>query len=151
MPANVTGALPAQAATVDLVRHVCAPDDVPFETTADVPADAGAFGQARALEALDLATAIPSDGYNVYATGVPGTGRRTMLGDWLRERAAARPAPPDIVQLCNFADPLRPHAVSLPAGSARALADDVSTLVDAVRRGLRKAFESDNYRAQHRK
>lgn len=139
-----TGATPEQ------LRRVCAEDDVPYASTAEAAADAGIFGQSRAFEALEVAFDIASDGYNVFATGPAGTGKRTMLGAWLRERAIDRPPPPDLVHLCNFGEPLRPYALSVPAGTAKQLAKDVSNLVDDARRGLAQAFESDSYRARHR-
>ncbi|MGZ4275764.1 MAG: Lon protease family protein [Solirubrobacteraceae bacterium] len=140
---------PAGAAP-EALRHTCAGAEIPFASTAQAEPDAGVFGQLRAFEALEVALSIGTDGYNVFATGPAGTGRRTMLADWLRERAAARPAPPDVVYVRNFEDPLRPYALSLPTGSGRALQADVAALVDDARHGLASAFESDSYRARHR-
>lgn len=151
-PTEAVAGRRAPGAAPELLRRVCADDEVPFATTTDAGAEAEVvtFGQARALEALEVAAGIPADGYNVFATGPAGTGKRTMIGDWLRARAAGRPAPPDLVHVGNFADPLRPHALALPAGTAKTLAADVEQLVDDARRGLEQAFQSDSYRTRHR-
>lgn len=149
-PTEAVAGRRAPGATPELLRRVCADDEVPAAATSDTEAEVVTFGQARALEALEVAVGIPADGYNVFATGPAGTGKRTMIGDWLRARAAGRPAPPDLAHVRNFADPLRPHALALPAGTARTLAADVEQLVQDARRGLEQAFESDSYRTRHR-
>jgi lon-related putative ATP-dependent protease len=131
------------------LRAACAPDDVPVDGTAEA-APRLTIGQDRALEALALATEIQARGYNVFATGVSGTGKRATLGAWLRERAAGEPSPPDTVYVFNFADPRRPRAFSLPTGSAPAFAADVDALVDGARGRIREAFESESYRTRHR-
>ena len=99
----------------DLLRRVCTAGDIPCATTDDADDAAAAFVQARAHEAVEVASAI-GDGFNVFATGPAGIGKSTIVADWLREWAASRPAPPDVVQLVNFDDPRRPLALTLPAG-----------------------------------
>jgi lon-related putative ATP-dependent protease len=146
---RVTRLRPAGAAAEQLRRR-CAEADVPFASTAEAGVAAPMFGQLRASETLATAAGMPGHGYNVFATGPPRTGKRAMLGDWLRERAASAPTPPDLVQLHNFDDPLRPHAVAIPTGSAKRLSTDVQALVEEARRSLAEAFESDSYRTHHR-
>lgn len=138
-------------ADADRLRRTCDPAEVPFDGTAAAPPDAGTFGQLRAFEALELASGIAADGYNVFATGPAGTGKRTMIAGWLRERAVHRPPPPDLIAVANFGEPLRPHAICVPTGTARTFAAGVETLVDDARRSLLQAFESDGYRARHRR
>jgi lon-related putative ATP-dependent protease len=147
---RLAAARPAGAAP-DALRHRCDLAAVPCASTAELAAPAATLAQPRAIAALETAVAMAAtDGYNVFATGEAGTGMRTMLADWLRARAAGRPAPPDVVHLHNFADPLRPRAVALPAGSGPRVAADVTRLVDDAQRALRSAFDSESYRQRHR-
>ncbi|HEU4974912.1 MAG TPA: AAA family ATPase [Baekduia sp.] len=146
---HVTILRPA-GATPEELRRTCAEHELPVADTSTATPLTGPFGQPRALEALEVAAAMPADGYNVFATGPAGTGMRTVLGDWLRQRAAARPTPPDAVLLHHFAEPLRPLAVSVPPGRGRALAADVDRLVEDARRALTRAFDSESYRTRHR-
>lgn len=140
---------PAPAPAADL-RRACDPAALPFDSTSEVAPVSGPAGQPRALEALVLAAELRDGGFNVFATGPSGTGRRSSISAWARERAASEPAPPDVVYLPNFDDPLRPGAAELPAGSARDLAAAVERLVDAVGLRFAEAFESEGYRARHR-
>jgi len=140
---------PAPAPAADL-RRACDPAALPFDSTSEVAPVSGPAGQPRALEALVLAAELRDGGFNVFATGPSGTGRRSSISAWARERAASEPAPPDVVYLPSFDDPLRPGAAELPAGSARDLAAAVERLVDAVGLRFAEAFESEGYRARHR-
>ncbi|HSD80622.1 MAG TPA: ATP-binding protein, partial [Solirubrobacteraceae bacterium] len=134
----------------DQLRRRCTADEIPWESTAQVGDSAPAKGQPRALEALAFADAMPPDGYHVFATGPPGTGKRALLEAWLRERAALRPSPPDLVYVFNFDDRLRPVAFALPSGSAPRFASDVRTLVEEAGRRITEAFDSEGFRTRHR-
>ena len=132
------------------LRHVCDPAAIPFETTAELAPSNDELGQPRAREAVALATAIEDGGYNVFATGQPGTGKGTRVEEWLRIHARKQETPSDIVYLYRFDDPLRPHAFALPAGSGGDFAHEVAQLVDDGRRRITEAFGSESYRARHR-
>ncbi len=136
--------------TADDLRRTLDPATLPFATTAEVEPLEGMMSQPRAGEALELALAIDAPGYNLFATGPAGTGKRSVMEAELRRRASARPAPRDWVYLHDFAAPTRPAAIALPTGRGPELARDVDTLVEEARRGITQAFESDPYREQHR-
>jgi lon-related putative ATP-dependent protease len=138
------------ALTAEDLRRSLDPADVPFDSTAEVEPLDGLMSQPRAGEALELALGIDAPGYNLFATGPAGTGKRSVLEAELRRRATARPAPRDWVYLHDFAATTRPAAVALPAGRGPDLARDVAALVEESRRGITEAFESDRYRERHR-
>lgn len=136
--------LPAGLGQEALYR-ACAPEALAFDTTADLEARPAVVGQARALEALAFGTRIPGPGYNLFALGPPGTGKRTTILAALRERVAAQPPPADWVYVHNFADPQRPRAISLPTGRARELREAVDRLIEDLRAAIPAAFESPDY------
>jgi lon-related putative ATP-dependent protease len=118
---------------------------IPVECTSDVAPLAGILGQDRAVSALRFGLAMEGFGFNVYVAGPPGSGKMTVLESFLEEHARRRPAPRDIAYRNNFDDPSRPLYVSLPPGRARELQQDLHALVDALRRDVPKAFESEQY------
>jgi predicted ATP-dependent protease len=128
------------------LRRTCDPATLGFATTADLRPLSGRIGQDRAVEAIDFALSVEARGYNVLVTGVPGTGRRTMVQAQLAEHAARRPAPDDWAYLFNFADPAQPIAVALDSGRADELAAAMDGFVHAVSTEIPRAFESDSYR-----
>ena len=136
--------------TAEDLRRTLDPADVPFDSTAQVEPLDWMMSQPRAGEALELALGIDAPGFNLFATGPAGTGKRSVLEAELRRRAAARPTPRDWVYLHDFSTPTRPAALALAAGRGPVLAGDVAALVEESRRGIAEAFESERYRERHR-
>ena len=83
----------------------CDPAELPFDLCSELEEAPGLIGQERAAEALRFALRMRGKGYNVYALGASGTGRHTMVGRLLREKAESEPTPPDWCYINNFADP----------------------------------------------
>lgn len=75
------------------LRRRCAPEELRFQTTADVGAAQTARGQTRALLALELAVSIKSAGHNVFVMGTAGSGRHAAVEQAIRTSAVHRPAP----------------------------------------------------------
>ncbi len=127
------------------LRRRCDPAALPFATTAEVePAD-GAGGQQRALRAIDFAVEVPQRGYNVFATGPDGTGKRDTVEARLRMHAGARPASRDIVFLFNFDEPTKPLCSLLAAGDGRRLELAMGAFVQQAGTEIPHAFESESY------
>ena len=131
---------------LERLTSYCDPDSLGFETTEEIAPLEGTVGQDRAVSALDFGLSIDAPGYNIYVSGFPGTGRTTTLSNSLGQVAKKRPVPDDWCYVYNFRDPLQPVAVCLPAGMARLFARDTEELLEASRRDIPQAFESDNYR-----
>ena len=129
----------------DKLTQNCDPDDLGFETTDTVAPLEGTIGQKRALSALELALDIDDRGFNLFISGIPGTGRNTALKVHLQREAAKKPTPPDLGYVHNFQDPFQPVAISLACGMMRDLSRDMDNLVDTCRREIPRVFESDDY------
>ncbi|MGO9319531.1 MAG: Lon protease family protein [Solirubrobacteraceae bacterium] len=123
----------------------CDPAALPFGTTAEVePAD-GASGQQRALRAIDFAVEVPQRGYNVFATGPDGTGKRDTVEARLRAHAGDRAAARDVVFLFNFDEPTKPLCALLAPGDGRRLERAMRAFVQQAGREIPHAFESESY------
>ena len=143
----MTGALEVSA---DRLRRRVDPRLLPFESTAEVEPLVGTIGQPRASEALEFALRVPTRGYNVFVCGPAGSGRASMVRDYVGRFAAGRDAPSDWVYVHDFANPDRPNALRLPAGRGAALAHDMDEFVHSARREIPRALESEEYeRRQH--
>jgi lon-related putative ATP-dependent protease len=132
--------LPAQA----LCRR-CDLDCFDFETTDDLAPLSDFIGQERAMRAVEFGAGIASHGFNIYAQGLPGSGKTTLIRKFLEQIAADEPTPDDWCYLNNFDDRHKPHALRLPAGQGAALRDDMNALIDLCRQEISKAFESEEY------
>jgi predicted ATP-dependent protease len=119
------------------LRWVCNEDECDFQSTADVEPLHRIVGQDRALSAIELGLHVRQPGYNVFVSGIPGSGRNTSVRLYLEELAPALPSPNDWCYVRNFAEEFRPRAIELPNGTAPSFARQVESAVghavDAVR------------------
>jgi lon-related putative ATP-dependent protease len=139
----------AEVAVKDL-RRVCDPATLGFETTEDLPVLSEVLGQPRALAALAFGASINSQGFNLFALGQPGSGKTTLIREYLQHRAVSESAPADLCYVYNFANPRCPQPLLLPSGRAPQLKQDIDAFVDELKTGIPKAFESEEY-INHRK
>jgi predicted ATP-dependent protease len=119
-------------------------------TTADIPPLEGTIGQPRALDALAFGLEIRTPGYHIFVAGPAGSGREHTVQEVLQRLAPTLPTPSDWVYVYNFAQPDRPNAIRLPPGLGHAFAADLDGLLQAARREIPRAFESEDYARQRR-
>jgi len=118
--------------------------------SSSVPSSAGSgpgytVGQDRALEALRLGLEVRAPGYNIFVSGITGTGRTTTVLQMVKELAPACPVPRDRAFVHNFTDPNRPRLLTLRAGQASALKRDAGELVALLRRSLPAVVEDREF------
>lgn len=119
--------------------------NLPFRHTRRLKPMTDFLGQERARESVEMAVAMPHDGYNLFAIGNNGLGKRTMIRRYLESVAKARPAPSDWIYVNNFQDPRYPQAIELPAGVGAVFKQDVHKLWRKLSDRILSAFESDRY------
>ena len=130
------------------VRWTCGPEDLPFQTTAELTPPDALIGQERAERSLEFGVDIRSRGFNIYAAGTPGTGRTSMVMARLQAEAARRPTPDDWCYVHNFEDSRRPRALRLPAGQAPTFRAQLREVVETLGHDLQRAFDTEQYQAQ---
>jgi len=107
------------------------------------------IGQERAVRAMRFGLGIKGKGFNIFISGVPGSGRTTMTRRFLEEIATSQPVPSDWCYINNFQDSYHPRVLRLPAGKAIIFQRDLENLVKMASNEIRNAFESEDY-ANHR-
>lgn len=137
-----------QKLTPEQLRRAIEPATLGFESTDQLEPLEGIVGQKRAVSALDFGLDIQDGGFNIYVAGPPGLGKRTAVEAFIGQLAQRRPPPPDWCYINNFDDPYQPTILSIPAGRARSLRDDMDQLIADARREIPQAFESEQYNAR---
>lgn len=137
--------------TAEQVCRRCDPATFDFETTADLEPWSEIIGQPRVVEALNFGVGIASHGFNIFALGLPGSGKTTLITRFLEQRSAEEPVPDDFCYVTDFKDLRRPRILRLPAGQGRQLRDDMQTLVENLRQDIPRAFESEEFQAQRKR
>ena len=131
---------------VSALYTACDPNQFDFETTAELDDLTEIIGQSRASKAVQFGIGIQREGYNLYVMGPPGMGKHTMVRQFLEEKSAEQPPPPDWCYVNNFEHPHKPSSLRLPAGRGAQLCEDMEQLIEELSVTLPAAFESEEYR-----
>ncbi|MFA4875708.1 MAG: ATP-binding protein [bacterium] len=130
------------------LRHICDPAEFPFNTTAELSLRDEVIGQTRAVKAIEFGISIKNHGYNIFVSGVPGTGRNSIARSIVKRISLDRPVPDDWCYVNNFKDPDRPRAIKLPPGKGREFRRDVEKFIEFMQSEIPKVFESKEYEEQ---
>lgn len=106
------------------------------------------IGQPRALQALELAVQINAKGYNVFAGGMAGTGKRTAITKVLKTMVSPRRRLRDIALVHNFRQADSPTVLSFPAGGGSDFKEAMKHFVEEVRNEARLLFEDNRFRRE---
>ena len=133
---------------IEKLRWRCDPETLPFETTKAIQACDEIIGQERAQEAIRLGLNIHSIGYNIFVTGLTGTGRFTTIKCLLEEMDGTDTKgkiPNDLCYVNNFKNSDMPHMISLPAGQGNAFKKEMETLIETLKKKIPLMFENETY------
>jgi lon-related putative ATP-dependent protease len=131
------------------LRRVCDPAILACETSRQAQPLDSIIGQDRAVKSLQFGLGIRDAGFNIFVSGMPGTGRTTTVRRYLEQVAREAPVPDGWCYVHRFADPSRPNALRFPPGCASTFQTDLAAFVSTALRAIRSAFESEQY-AGHR-
>jgi len=107
-------------------------------------------GQDRALRALKTGMAMKQSGYNIFATGLPGTGRSTTIKTLLADVEQTKVELTDKLYVHNFKDPDSPICLALPAGLGVAFKKDMGSFLADLLKSIPAVFESRRYQEQRK-
>lgn len=125
-------------------------ESLPFVTTAELEDGLEIIGQQRAIDAIRFGIGIRHQGYNLFALGPNGVGRRTTANRFLTQRAGGEPVPDDWCYVYNFEHPHKPRAHRLPPGRAIVFRDDMKKLAEELFSVLQATFTGEEYQLQKR-
>ncbi len=126
----------------------CDPGKLGFTSTDNLRGLKQPLGQERAMEAIQFATGINQEGYNLFAMGSSGAGKRAAVLKFLKNRADGEAAPPDWCYVHDFDKTHRPSYLELPAGEGKRLRLEMEKLVEELQAAIPAAFETEDYRRQ---
>ena len=129
----------------------CDTADMDFEFTDELSPLQGIIGQGRALDAIKFGLDLEKPGYNIFVTGLTGTGRASAVKAHLEsmtQQKRAQGVIPSLSDWCyvnNFQDPDRPKILHLTPGAGKRLSQAMDDLLKSLRVELPKAFNSEEY------
>ena len=127
------------------LRSICDPKIFKFKNTKQIKPLDEVIGQERAVQAIEFGLNMKSAGYNIFVTGVEGTGKSTIVRELVSKHAKTLPKPEDWCLVNNFKDHFRPKAIAVPSGKAVQFSKKMNKFVEALKNDLTKAFEGEGY------
>ncbi len=130
------------------LRWKCDPETIGFETTKECKYGRQIIGQDRAIKSISMGLEIDSPGYNIYASGLTGTGKTSTIKNLLNQLDLKKKIPDDICYVNNFKNPDMPRVIMLPAGMGRKLKNDMDELVSHLKKDIPLIFESEEFKKE---
>ncbi|MGL4380033.1 MAG: Lon-like protease helical domain-containing protein, partial [Vibrio sp.] len=102
-------------------------------------------GQQRAQKAVEFAMSIKEKGYNIYAIGHNGLGKRTMILRYLGRHQHDASQLYDWCYVANFDDIRVPKVLKLPCGIGLKFRQDIEKLMSKLVTVIPLAFDNEIY------
>lgn len=132
--------------SIEKLKEKCNPEIFDFKTTEEIePFEEGIIGQRRAVDAANLGLRVKQDGYNIFMTGITGTGKTTYARKIANDMAREEEVPSDLCYIYNFDDQSTPRALVLPPGTGEELCADMENLIEELKEEIPRAFESEEH------
>ncbi len=125
--------------------HAAELEKLPCKSTKELAPIDEIVGQERAQKAVEFAMSIKEKGYNIYAVGHNGLGKRTMILRYLNRHQHDADALFDWCYVSNFEDTRTPKVLKLPCGMGAKLKQDVEKLITKLVKAIPMAFDNELY------
>jgi predicted ATP-dependent protease len=122
----------------------------PIRPSGKPPTAAFLLGQERPMAALRTGLSIQAQGYNLFVSGLLGSGRTAVVELLLRDIQPHCPRTLDRVFVHNFREPNRPMLVSLPAGKASGFCAELIEFGRSLHGALLAALRARPHRMSRR-
>lgn len=121
------------------------PDNLNFLTTAGIKSCNNPIGQQRALDAIEFGLKIKSNGFNIFVSGLAGTGKDSCIMQKLVSIAKSEPVPDDICYVYNKSNPQTPRVLHFPAGSGKKFKSEMQELIVKAGEKIKDSFCCEMY------
>ncbi len=133
--------LSARELTADLTKPL-------FSLAENIDTEQGFFGHERAQEALEFGLSMDSVGFNVFAMGDHGTGRKTLIRHKLASLAALQNTPSEWCYVNNFDENHNPHKLYVSPGDGKQLLARLNVFIDELLDLFPETFDNPGYQRQ---
>ncbi len=134
----------------DKLRWICPASALTFRSTKELEPLRAIVGQDRAVESIRLGAALRHQGYNIYVSGVIGTGRMTTIRNLLDEIRHDSPELFDFAYVHNFKQTDQPVLLRFHRGEGRVFASMMNDAMQFLRRRIAQLFEEDQFQTERK-
>ncbi|MCP5062283.1 MAG: AAA family ATPase [Ignavibacteriae bacterium] len=133
------------------LKLVCNPDSFDFDSTTSISPIEGIVGQERALKALKVGIDIDGPGYNIFITGLSGTGKFSSVQKLLTELLSEKSKLYDYTYVNNFRDEDHPTLLVFPAGKGRQFKIDFENAVKFFQDNIPQILDTEPFLSKRKK
>jgi lon-related putative ATP-dependent protease len=127
------------------------PRKLDFNDTSKIEPLDDIIGQDRAVKAMEFGLLINTRGYNLYMSGLTGTGKTSYAVSFMKKVAKKAKVPEDWCYVYNFSKPNQPMALSFEAGKGKGFKKDMEEFSKVIQNEIPKAFDSEDYEREKTK
>ena len=139
---------------VDKLRWRCDPESYKFQCTDELVPLEEFIGQDRDIRSINFGLGMEKKGYNIFVTGLTGTGKASAIKAHLEKMVAwKKDVEDDVRDWCyihNFADSDKPRALSLSKGKGKTFERALERLLQDLKDAVSQAFSGDDYEEQRK-
>ena len=141
---DIQTTLKKTALSPEQLTHILNLAEIPSSTKRIKPLN-NFLGQDRARASVEAGISLPYSGYNIFAVGTAGLGKRTMIKRLLQQHAKSMPTPNDWVYVNNFKNPRQPIALRFPAGQGTKFQNALQQTWQIILKQLERRFSAESY------
>ncbi len=119
-----------------------------FQDTSELEPLDIVINQKRAVEAIDFGLNMKGSEYNIFVTGLEGTGKSTIIKKLLIEYAKSRETSEDLCLVNNFEDAYCPVVIEMPAGSAVYFSRSMTQFIEAIKIKIPNFFKTPAFQEE---
>ncbi len=123
----------------------CPESELNFKSTEELEPIDEIIGQERAVKALQFGVEIKSPGYNVFVSGIAGTGRLTTIKRMLEEIHIECTPAPDRCYVHNIKEPDNPCILEFERGRGKNFKEDIEATVRYLKRKIPEMLTGEAY------
>jgi len=121
------------------------PKKIPVKSSEECKSCEGIIGQERAIKSIQTGLDIKNLGYNIFITGMVGTGRTTTITQLLEKLDIEEKVPDDILYVFNFKKSDEPTLITLPAGQGIHFQEAMDQLIEMLKSNIPELLKSSYY------
>ncbi len=123
----------------------CNPNDFNFDSTTSITPIDGIVGQEHAVKALKVGVDIKGPGYNIFITGLSGTGKLSSVKKILTEFITKKQKLYDYAYVYNFRDEDHPTLLVFPTGQGKQFKFDLESTIKFLQENIPQILETEPF------
>ncbi len=142
---TLTKKRPAKELKPEELKWSCDLSCFDFSSTETISPVDGIVGQERAMKALKIGVDLRGPGYNVFITGLSGTGKLTSVKQLLQNILPDCRELTDYAYVNNFEDEDRPILLTFPKGKSKKFKEDLSAAIRFLQESIPTILDSESF------